>query len=83
MIFAWINLYIQSIQIILVLSSLNTIVTIYWSDNLMIVHLHLLPLVAKGVRGLGKHLPVISSIGRSTEKRETYRKAILAVLTCI
>ncbi len=41
----------------------------------MIVHLHLQPLVTKGVRGLGKHLPVISSIGRSTEKRETYRNS--------
>ncbi len=49
----------------------------------MIVHLHLQPLVAKGVRGLGKHLPVISSFGRFTEKLETYRKAIMTVLPCI
>ncbi len=65
----------MSLQIILVLSSLNTRMTIYWSNNLMIVHLHLQPLVTKGVRGLGKHLPVISSIGRSTEKQETYRNS--------
>ncbi|MCE7736493.1 MAG: hypothetical protein GPJ54_16550 [Candidatus Heimdallarchaeota archaeon] len=42
----------------------------------------LLPLVAKGVRGLGKHPPVISSTGRSTELLETYRNVIMTVLPC-